>query len=110
VPIVEGLSFAYVLHELPPGRLPFRRWRWELWHGATLEAAGWRLTERDAKRALRTHAARVGHRIFGLRDPAHDPGVPDFRPGAAVRVRAGAIAFALVPRHLERPDPLAILA
>ena len=33
MPIVEGLSFSYVLHELPRDRLPFRRWRFELWHG-----------------------------------------------------------------------------
>ena len=69
MPTVDGLSFSYVLHELPPGRLPFRRWRFELWHGARLEAAGWRTTERDAVRALRKHGSRVGHRMFGLRPP-----------------------------------------
>ncbi len=110
--IVEGLSFGYVLHELPPGRLPFRRWRWELWHGATLEAAGWRLSERDAARALRHHGTRVGHRIFGLRapEPSDARSVPAFRPGTAVRVLQGAVAFSLVPRHLEAPAPLAALA
>jgi hypothetical protein len=110
MPIVEGLTFSYALHELPPGRLPFRRWRWELWHGARLEAAGWRLSQRDATRALRMHGSRVGHRLFGLRPPEHADAEPDppadFRPGAAVRVRHGAVAFALVPVHLEAPDPL----
>lgn len=102
MPVVEGLSFGYALHELPPGRLPFRRWRWELWHGLRLEAAGWRLSERDAARALRVHASRVGHRLFGLRAPDDDgAGAPPLRPGAAVRVRHGAIAFSLVPVHLE---------
>jgi hypothetical protein len=30
VPTVQGLPFSYALHPLPPGRMPFRRWRWEL--------------------------------------------------------------------------------
>src|SRR4051812_22806848 len=99
---VEGLSFSYVLHELPRGRFPFRRWRFELWHGARLEAAGWRTTERDAARALRRHGSRVGHAMFGLPAPGApaDPGAA-FAPGAAVRVQDGAVAFALVPRHLD---------
>ncbi len=113
MPVVEGLTFAYALHELPPGRLPFRRWRFELWYGPRLEAAGWRLTERDAARALCTHASRVGHAVFGLRAPEQErlPGLPGLRPGSAVRVHVGAIAFALVPRHLEAPaGPLALAA
>ena len=58
MPTVEGLQFAYALYALPPGRLPFGRWRWELWHGATMVAAGWRLSRRD-----RTEGARgVGSR------------------------------------------------
>jgi hypothetical protein len=107
VAIVEGLSFSYALHELPPGRLPFRRWRWELWHGPRMEAAGWRLSERDAVRALRTHASRVGHRLFGLHPPGDDTGpVPILRPGAAIRMRHGAVAFTLLPVHLEAPSPV----
>ena len=105
---VEGLSFSYVVHELPRDRLPFRRWRFELWHGARLEAAGWRSTERDALRALRRHGSRVAHAMFGLRPPAGAPGAggPAFHPGAAVRVHHGGIAFSLVPRHLEVPSAL----
>jgi hypothetical protein len=107
VPIVEGLSFSYVLHELPLGRFPFRRWRFELWHGARLEAAGWRSTERDAARALRGHASRVAHAMFGLRAPTGEAGAgPALRPGAAVRVQHGATAFSLVPRALDAPVPL----
>jgi len=99
---VEGLTFRYALEVLPPGRLPFRRWRWELWHGARLEAAGWRLSERDACRALWLHASRVGHLLFGLPAPADDGrGLPAFLPGAAVRGRHGAIDFTLAPRELE---------
>jgi len=107
--MVEGLSFLYAFHELPPGRLPFRRWRWELWHGARLEAAGWRITRRDAERALRAHAARVGHAMFGLPAPPPDAATAGgelLRPGMTVRVDAGAVAFSLVPRHLERPQAL----
>jgi hypothetical protein len=104
--IVEGLSFSYVVHELPRDRLPFRRWRFELWHGARLEAAGWRTTERDALRALHKHGSRVAHAMFGLRPPAEGPRGAGFRPGAAVRVQHGGIAFALVPRALEAPAPL----
>jgi hypothetical protein len=97
---VEGLSFSYVLHEMPRGRFPFRRWRFELWHGARLEAAGWRTNERDAAGALRRHGSRVGHAMFGLCAPANEPGGA-FAPGASVRVEHGAVAFALVPRHLD---------
>ena len=107
---VEGLSFSYVLHELPRDRLPFRRWRFELWHGARLEAAGWRTTERDALRALHKHGSRVAHAMFGLRPPADAPrGAATLRPGAAVRVLHGGIAFALVPRALDVPDALGAL-
>ena len=109
---VEQLAFTYVLHELPLGRLPFRRWRFELWHGAHLHAAGWRVTERDAQRALRGHASRVGHEMFGLRAPEDDPATPGpmFRVGAAVRVRHGAIAFSLSPRQLDVPGVVAGLS
>jgi hypothetical protein len=103
VPIVEGVSFSYVLHELPRGRMPFRRWRFELWHGARLEAAGWRTSERDALSALRTHGSRVAHAMFGLRPPegGRRRAGPEFRAGAAVRLSDGGIAFSLVPRQLE---------
>lgn len=106
--IVEGLSFTYVVHELPRDRLPFRRWRFELWHGARLEAAGWRTTERDALRALHKHASRVAHAMFGLRPPAEAPGAGGLRPGAAVRVQHGGLAFSLVPRALEMPAALGV--
>jgi hypothetical protein len=104
---VEGLSFSYVLHEMPRGRVPFRRWRFELWHGARLEAAGWRTSERDAAGALRRHGSRVGHAMFGLRAPDAAPALgAAFAPGAAVRVEHGAVAFALVPRNLDAESVL----
>ena len=45
-------QFQYAIGLLPRGRFTFRRWRWELWHGAVLRASGWRLSPRDAERAL----------------------------------------------------------
>jgi hypothetical protein len=109
VPTVEGLQFAYALHPLPPGRLPFRRWRWELWHGSRLIAAGWRLSRPQASRALRVHAAEFGHRLFGLAVPAHDPreGAGDLSPGAVERLVIGPITAVLVPLALEAPAPVA---
>ncbi len=106
MPTVEGLQFAYALHPLPPGRMPFKRWRWELWHGATLVAAGWRLSRPQASRALRVHAAEFGHKLFGLPIPPRDPasGLGDLPPGTAERLAIGSITCMLVPRALETPD------
>jgi hypothetical protein len=106
VPSVEGLEFAYALHRLPPGRFPFARWRWELWHGASLVAAGWRITRADATRALRVHAAEFGHTLFGLAVPdrtrvaAHG----HLRAGGSERIEIGPIAYVLRPLALE-PRP-----
>jgi hypothetical protein len=106
VPTVHGLEFAYSLYPLPPGRLPFRRWRWELWHGSQLIAAGWRLARADAGRALRLHAADHGHRLFGLPAPDRHERLArgDLPPGTTERVAIGPITALLVPRALERPS------
>jgi hypothetical protein len=101
MPTVEGLEFRYVLHDLPPGRLPFRRYRWELWHGPSMLAAGWRVSERDAGRALCSYAAAFAHRLFGLPAPKSQPPAADLRPGAVRRLALGAITCRLVPRGLE---------
>jgi hypothetical protein len=103
VPTFEGLQFGYALHELPPGRLPFRRWRWELWHGSTLVAAGWRVSRPQAGRALRAAAADFGHRLFGLPAPPSDarPAPRDLQPGSAERVAIGPVTCVLVPRALD---------
>jgi hypothetical protein len=106
MPTVEGLEFRYALHVLPPGRFPFRRWRWELWHGPQMLAAGWRVSERDAGRALCSHAANFAHRLFGLPAPERAPIPPDLSGGAVRRLALGAITCRLVPRGLETPAPL----
>jgi hypothetical protein len=102
VPTVQGLEFAYALYALPPGRLPFRRWRWELWHGATLVASGWRLARADAGAALRHRAVEFGCRLFGLPAPTERAERADLRPGATERVAIGPITCLLVPRALDR--------
>lgn len=100
--VIDPLTLRYALHELPPGRLPFRRWRWELWHGSRLEATGWRLSERDAARSLRGHGSKVSRRLLGVPSAAGraSHGEP-FRPGATVHVRDAGVVFALVPLQLE---------
>ena len=106
MPTVHGLEFAYSLYPLPPGRMPFRRWRWELWHGARLEGTGWRLSEHDASRAVQRHGALVGQRLLGVgaAPPPAPRDLEPFRPGATVHVRGGGVFFSLVPLHLEEPD------
>jgi hypothetical protein len=44
-----------------------RRWRWELWDGATLLAAGWHPSSRHAELAVRTAAATRAHERLGLK-------------------------------------------
>src|SRR3954454_24399355 len=99
MPTVEGLEFRYALHPLPPGRVPFRRWRWELWHGPRMLAAGWRVSERDAGRAICSYAASFGHRLFGLPAPPrghHE----ELSPGSVRRLVLGSITCRLVPRAM----------
>lgn len=105
MPPVHGLQFSYAFHELPPGRFPFRRWRWELWHGATLHASGWCGTPSGAERALRAYATKNAHRFFGLGPPGPES-LPELsgqslRPGATLRVSTGPVSYALVPLGLD---------
>ena len=101
-------EFEYALSELPPGRLPFRRWRWELWQGALLLAAGWRVTPTDAERALRTAASRRAHELLGIHPlrPERARPLGSFLYGATVRVDCGAVTCVLAPRR----DPAAAAA
>ena len=59
----EPPVFTYAVEPLR-GR---RRWRWELWDGPTLAAAGWNVTSRHAELAVRTAAAARAHEQLGLR-------------------------------------------
>jgi hypothetical protein len=101
-PSVDGPQFAYALHPLAPGRAGLRRWRWELWHGAGLVAAGWRHTLEQAERALCTAASRRGHAHLGLHplrpERAAASGAAGLGAGAPVRVDCGAFECLLVPR------------
>jgi hypothetical protein len=49
--------------------------------------------------------------MFGLCAPEDDPATagPLFRPGAAVRVQHGAVAFSLAPRQLKVAGALGAL-
>ena len=66
MPTVEGLTLTYALSALPPGRFPFHRWRWELWHGSHMVAAGWRTSPAAAKRALHKHASEFAQRLTAV--------------------------------------------
>jgi hypothetical protein len=95
-------AFEYALDELPPGRVGFRRWRWELWHGAALLASGWRLSPADARRALRSAASRRAHELLGLTvlRPERARALDTFRDGAVVRVDCGVVTCVLAPRRV----------
>jgi hypothetical protein len=107
--VQDGPAFEYALHPLPPGRVGFRRWRWELWEGALLLASGWRVTPRDAERALRTAASRRAHERIGVRalrpDAARE--LDRFVWGGSVRLDCGAVGCVLVPRGEDRSSAAA---
>lgn len=96
-------SFEYDLRELPPGRVPFRRWRWELWHRGLLLRCGWRITPDDAERALRSAASRRAHEMVGVRPlrPESARPSPAFKPGAVVTLDCGTLTCLLQPRGAE---------
>jgi hypothetical protein len=95
-------AFEYQLRPLPPGRFGFRRWRYELWHGALLVATGWRTAPGDAERALRAAASRRAHQLAGLHvlHPDSAQALDRFFPGAVVRLDCGALTCILAPRGL----------
>lgn len=86
--------FEYALQPLR-GR---RRWRWELWDGATLLAAGWHVTSRHAEQAVRLAAARSAHERLGLRvlRPALKHAVAS--AGRGTRIQLGPVGCELVAR------------
>ena len=83
---------------MPRGRFTFRRWRWELWHGAVLRASGWRLSPNDAERALQRAAAYWTHQVLGVRGkPERAKALDRFVLGATVRIDCGGVACVLTP-------------
>ena len=108
---VNGVApeFEYDLRELPPGRVPFRRWRFELWHGMTLLRTGWRITPHDAERALRTAASRRSHDLIGVKPlrPENNRALGPFKPGASVTLDCGAVRCVLNPRRVDEQSAAA---
>lgn len=98
-------AFEYEVRLLPRGRWTFRRWRWELWHGAVLRAAGWRTSPRAAERALSGSAAYWAHVALGIAPPEPQRAQPldRFGLGATVRVECGEVACVLQPRGWGEP-------
>lgn len=106
--MTEPIDLTYDLHLMPRGRAPFRRWHWELWHGANLLAAGWRYHPLQAQRSIRIHAVRYAHRVHGLRVLRPDVDHPIETPwrGGTVSVHWGEMHIALTPQtHVSRVDP-----
>jgi hypothetical protein len=101
--VTESPEFEYDLRELPPGRVPFRRWRWELWHRGALRRCGWRVTPEDADRALRSAASRRAHELIGVRALRPETARPDapFTPGATVTLDCGSLSCVLEPRRAD---------
>jgi len=93
-------EFEYAIEPLPPGRVGFRRWRFELWRGSWLLASGWRTSPRDAERALCTAASRSAHDELGVRAlrPKAARALGRFMAGAVVQVDCGVTTCVLVPR------------
>ena len=112
--MTDPIELSYELALLPAGRFPFRRWRWELWSGAQLLAAGWRLNGLHAQRALRVRALRHAHRVHGLHPLhlEHGHGVETAWPGKPVTIEWGELRVVLTPRDQlldedPRPDAVA---
>lgn len=96
----EPIELTYDLHPLPAGRVPFRRWRWELWHGQHMLAAGWRTTALHAQRALRRYALHHVHRLHGVHLLHADAGSgpEDIWGHAPVTVASGHLSAVLTRR------------
>jgi len=93
-------EFSYALQALPPGRLPFHRWRWELWQGAWMLAAGWCTAPAATERALLRAASRRMHELQGVRAlrPERVQLLDgNLAPGRPARVDTGVGVCLLVP-------------
>lgn len=103
-------EFSYAVEALPPGRLPFHRWRWELWQGAWMLAAGWCTAPAAAERALLRAASRRMHELRGVRAlrPERARLLDDaLRPSRATRVETAVGVCLLVPHALAEREAAA---
>jgi hypothetical protein len=100
--------FAYTIAPLPPSPLG-RRWRWELFRGERLLAAGWHYGQRQALGALRTAASRATHELLGIRALRPERATIEglFLPGATVELRCGALRCVLAPLAAEQASSAA---
>jgi hypothetical protein len=101
--MTDPIELNYVLDLLPAGRFPFRRWRWELWNGGLLLAAGWRLNPLHAQRALRMRALRHAHRVHGLHPLHLENGTEPKWAGGPVTIDWGELRVVLTPRAALQP-------
>lgn len=92
-------TFSYTIEPLPPSVLG-RRWRWQLYRGERMLAAGWHYGERQALGALRTAASRAIHELAGIvaLRPERATTEGRFFPGATVEISSGPLRCVLVPR------------
>lgn len=102
--MIEPIELTYELHLLPRGRVSFRRWRYELWHGPQLLAAGWRLSALHAQRAVGGQAIRYAHRVHGLH-PLHPDRASSGQEeaswnGRQVALESGDLRVMLTPRAI----------
>jgi len=97
-------TFSYVVEPMPPSPLG-RRWRWRLYRGERLLAAGWHYGERQALRALRIATSRAAHELAGLIALRPERVATDgrFFAGATVELTIGPLRCVLTPRAVEQP-------
>ncbi len=94
-------EFSYAVEALPPGRLPFHRWRWELWQGAWMLAAGWCTAPAATERAVLRAASRRMHELRGVRALRPERAQlldGALAPGRPARVDTGVGVCLLVPQ------------
>lgn len=96
----EPSVFGYTIEVMPPSRIG-RRWRWTLFDGPRLVAAGWRMSERRALDAVRVAASRAAHEALGLKvlRPERTWSDASFHAGTTARLSAPPVACVLAPRE-----------
>lgn len=96
-------TFSYLIEPMPPSPVG-RRWRWQLYRGERLLAAGWHYGQRQALGALRTATSRAAHELAGLTALRPERATTDgrFFAGATVQLTCGALRCVLAPRLEEQ--------